>query len=61
MFGKSLFPRFVVYPTRTENVCAIGQEYYDYFAFSPALAIDQQLIGAAEFAIGFNGVDGILG
>lgn len=60
MFGKCLFLCFLLYP-QFENGCAIGEEYYDYFAFSPALAIDQQLIGDAEFAIGFNGVDGILG
>lgn len=41
--------------------CATGLEYFDYVALAPALPVEEQLIGAAEFAIGFDGVDGILG
>ena len=38
-----------------------GEEFIDQVALSNNLVIPQQSIGAAEFAIGFDGVDGILG
>ena len=37
-----------------------GEEYIDTITFG-SITIPQQSIGAAEFAFGFDGVDGILG
>ena len=39
----------------------IGEEFIDQVALSDDLTNPQQSIGVAEFAIGFDTVDGILG
>ena len=42
------------------NPCILGEEFIDTITFGD-ITIPQQSLGAAELALGFGGVDGILG